>query len=306
MANTLATLTQQFDKDIVTPLQAYSMGKKLIPLNPKFSGQGIGVINIKTARYIARADAVTNYDLQDTIGDTVDLNGFELFIPIQQDEIKIKRRDWEAYAYAGVPIESDIATDMSQKIATEQSKVILDGWKPKKNGDYVIKGMLQVAKETVELSDYSSFGKALKDVNSSITKLKQNFIYSADGYNVTYSTNLMDEVGANYDTGRLETELILTSLNRGVTGTPGQIFEGPTLPDDTALVSPVASQGNKTYFDIIETQQPKNNLWFADGNADSGDVKGRQYGALVPRFKHLNTATMLDPCVVKIAARSPG
>ena len=80
---------------------------------------------------------------------------------------------------------------------------------------------------------------------------------------------------------------------------PGRVFESIDLEPGTAMVSPIASQENIRYFDILETQVPTNYLWFEEGNVDTGDVKLRQVGALVPRFKHLDDDG-LDVCVCAI------
>lgn len=300
MTNALAVLGRQFDTAIIPTLQANSIGKMLMPVNPALSGQGLGVLSVETFNYVARAEAVNDYDIQQDIGDPVDITGKITKIPVQQDDAIIKRRNWDAYTKKGVPIQNDLAQDMAVNIALKQSKIIVDGWAP--NGtDYLIKGMFQVAKNTVTGADSGTFGNMLKNVAGAIAKLKEEKIYS-QGYNLTLPSFNAGELDASIQYGVSEYQLVLDLLNKGFPkgSGPGQIIESTDLTAGYGFVSPVATPENIRFFDIVETQIPVNQLWFQDGNEESGDVNVRQIGALVPRFKHL-TSTATDPCVCAIS-----
>lgn len=298
--NALAILGRQFDTAIIPTLRANNIGKMLMPINPALSGQGLGVLSVETFNYVARAEAVTDYDIQQNIGDPVDIQGKIIKIPVQQDDAIIKRRNWDAYINKGVPIQNDLAQDMAVNIALQQTKVIVDGWAP--NGtDFMIKGLFKVAKNTHSGADSGTFGNMLKNVTQSIGVLKGEKVYSL-GYNFTIPSFNMAELEASIQYGVKETTLILEALNRGLPPgqQPGQIYESPDLTAGTGFVSPVATPENMRFFDIVETQIPVNQLWYQDGNEESGDVNVRQIGALVPRFKHL-TSSATDPCVCAIS-----
>lgn len=295
----LDVIGKQFDKAIVPTLQAQTIGKKLIPINGDLSGKGLGVLTVKTMRYVARAEASNSYDIQQDIEDTVDVDSIDTRIPVQQDDVKIKRRDWDAYALQKIPLENDLAIDMAGNIALKQTTIVVDGWKP--TGSYKIKGMYQVAGNSVEATSFDAFKGAIKTFAACVTKLKTSKIYS-QGYNAVVASDIMAELEASCsDAGIQEMDLALNILNRAAPAgsKPGQIYESPDLADGTGFVAPIASQENLRYFDLIETQQPKNHLWFDNGNEQSGDVYVRQLAALVPRFKHLNKTTLTDPCVCK-------
>lgn len=297
----LDILRKQFDDSVVPVLRATSVGRELMPVNPKLSGKGLGVLSVETLQYVARAGAVTNYDIQNDNYDTVDIKSFPTRIPVQQDDVMIKYRDWKAYQLKNIPLENDLSTDMTANIVVEQDNIIVDGWKP--NGtDYEIKGLYQAAGNTVGGADTGTYGNLTKAVTQAISKLKLSGIYS-QGYNLSIAPFNFAELDASESAnGNPETDRILKILNRSapVGGQPGQIIEVPALAAGTAMVSPVASQANLRFFDIIETQTPQNNLWYADGNTTTGDIKMQQTAALVPRFKHLNKATMTDPCICTI------
>lgn len=298
----LTHLKDLFDPTIIPVLTAQSVGRQLMPINPELSGQGLGVLTVDTLRYVARSGAITNYDIQKDIEDTIDIESLQVRVPVQQDMVRIKYRDWLAYQKKKIPIEADISTDMTAKIAREQDKIISDGWKPQ-GANYLIKGMHQVAGNSVTGADSGTYGNVKAAVVSSISKLKISGIYSR-GYNLSMAPfNHAELMDSENDNGKEEAAAILKILNAAApNGTqPGQIYEVPDLAAGTAMVSPVASQENLRFFDIIELQVPENDLWY-DGGRPKGDIMMEQVGALVPRFKHLDPDTLTDPCVCKITS----
>ena len=300
MVNALANLQNQWDKDIVPTLYSQEIWRRLMPVNPTLSNKGIGVLNIKTLKYVARGNAVINMDIQQDIADTADISSANLNIPVQQDDCIIKNRDWQAYQLQNIPIGSDLAMDMAANIAVQRNALVAMGWKPD-GTNYDIKGMYQVADNTVSGLDFDTFGNAYKTFAAAIKELKKDNIYS-QGYNaIVSSLNYGELEGSVTSTGVDEMSLVLKLLNRDAPpGTmPGAVFECSDLADGTAMVAPVASQANLRYFDVIETQEPFNHMWFKDGNQDSGDIMVRQLGAMVPRFKHLNSQGK-DPCICTI------
>lgn len=299
--NALATIGRQFDTAIIPTLRANSIGKTLMPVNPELSGKGLGILSVETFNYVARAEAAIDYDIQQNIGDPVDITGSILKIPVQQDDAVIKRRNWDAYVQRGVPIQNDLALDMAQNVAIQQTKLIVDGWAP--NGStYTIKGMFQVAKNTFSGADSGTFGNMLKNTAGALGVLKGTEKVYSQGYNLCLPTFNMGELDASIQYGVSEASLILELLNRGFpkgTG-PGQIIECTDLTAGYGFVAPVATAENLRFFDLVETQIPVNQLWYEGGNEESGDVNVRQIGALVPRFKHLTTSAT-DPCVCGIS-----
>lgn len=297
----LENLRKQFDDSVVPVLRAQSVGRQLMPVNAKLSGKGLGVLTVDTLQYVARAGAITNYDIQNDNEDTVDIKSFPTRIPVQQDDVLIKYRDWKAYQLKGIPLENDLSTDMTSNIVAEQDKLIVDGWKPD-GTNYEIKGLYNVAGNTVSASDGGTYGNLKSAVTSGISLLKADGVYSV-GYNLGLASfNFAEAMDSENSTGKEELPAILKILNSSAPNgsQPGQIIEVPDLTAGTGMITPVASQANLRFFDIIETQTPQNNLWYADGNTKTGDIKMQQTAALVPRFKHLNTSTMTDVCVCSI------
>jgi uncharacterized linocin/CFP29 family protein len=295
----LDALRDQFDPTIVPVLRANSIGRQLMPINTELSGKGLGVLTVETLQYVARSEATTNLDIQQDNYDTIDIKRFPTTVPVQQDDVIIKYRDWQAYQLKGIPIENDVSTDMTANIVREQDKLIIDGWKPD-GTNYEIKGMYNVAGNSVSASDGGTYGNLKAAVISGISLLKEDGVYS-NGYNLSLAPfNYAELMDSENSYGKEEYDAILRALNTNLSTPVGRIFEAPDLAAGTGMISPVATQENRRFFDLIETQPIMNNLWFADGNEKTGDIKMQQVGAIVPRFKHLDPSTMTDVCICKI------
>ena len=295
----LDALRDQFDPTIVPVLRANSVGRQLMPINTELSGKGLGVLTVETMQYVARSGATTNYDIQQDNYDTVDIKRFPTRVPVQQDDVLIKFRDWQAYQLKGVPLENDLSTDMTANIVREQDTLVVDGWKPD-GTNYEIKGLYQAAGNTVSASDGGTYGNLKSAVVSGISLLKADGVYS-NGYNLGLAPfNYQELTDSENQYGKEEFEAVIKALNTNLPTPVGRIFEVPDLAAGTGMITPVATQENTRFFDLIETQPIINNLWYKDGNETTGDIKMQQVGAIVPRFKHLNTSTMTDVCICSI------
>lgn len=294
MANALKDLGKAWDRDIVAVLAEQTIGRKLMPKNETLSGKGLGMTSVETRSYTARSGAIINYDIQEDLEDAVDITSKTLKIPVQQDDARIKRRDWEAYKLAGVAIDNDIAIDMAANVAAQEDAMILDGWKPD-GTNYEIKGMYQVANNTYNGGDFGTVGNALAAVANGISLLRADKIYSM-GWNLTLNPVQYGELEASYSTTLgLEYEAVLKMLNRNAPGNPGRIYESSSMADGYGMLSPVATPGNKRFFDLVVAQEPKHDIWYETSEA-TGPIRARLVGALVPRFKHLDSSD-LDNCI---------
>ena len=291
MANTLNTLGKVWDKAIVPVLQEQSVGRRLIPLNTTVSGMGIGMTSVASISYTATAGAVINYNIQNNIEETVDTTTEVLKIPVQQDDRTIDRRAWESYKLNGTPIDNDMAFDMAANVAAAEDAMIINGWIPD-GANYETLGMFQVAGNTFAGSSFATYGNAIAAVAGAIGELRATKIYS-QGWNMTLNyTQYAELVGSQSPMGISEYEQVVKMLN--MNGAGGQIFESSNIVAGNGMISPVASSANIRFFDLVEAQRPKYELWFEDPK-DSGPIKSRLLGAVVPRFKHLSSSQ--DDCI---------
>ena len=299
MANALKDLGKQWDKDIVAVLGEQTIGRKLIPKNEGLSGKGLGMTSVETRSYTARSGAIINYDIQEDLEDAVDITAKTLLIPVQQDDARIKRRDWEAYKLAGVSIANDIAIDMAANIAEKEDAMIVNGWKPD-GTNYAVKGMYQVAANTYGGASFGTVGSALAAVANAIALLRADKIYSV-GWNLVLNPVQYGELEASYSTTLgLEYDAVLKMLNRNAPGAPGRIYESSNITAGTGMVAPVATAANKRFFDLVIAQEPKHDLWY-ETSPDTGPIHVRLLGAVVPRFKHLDSSSE-DVCICTLTS----
>ena len=298
MSNALKNLGKAWDAAIVAVLGEQTIGRKLIPKNEALSGKGLGMTSVETRAYTARSDAVINYDIQEDLEDAVDITSKTLKIPVQQDDTRIKRRDWEAYKLAGVNIDNDIAIDMAAKVAEKEDAMIIKGWAPD-GATYYVKGMYKVANNThAAAAGSDTVGATLAALANAIAELRADHIYSM-GWNLVLNPVQYGELEASYSTTLgLEYEQVLKMLNRNAPGNPGRVYESSSIDAGTGMVSPVATAANKRFFDLIIAQEPKHDIWY-ETSEDTGPIRARLLGALVPRFKHLDSSD-LDDCICTI------
>lgn len=301
MTNSFVDIGREWDKQIVPVLRASSIGRKLIPLNAKLSGKGIGQTSVKTFGYGASAAAITDYNLVSMMEDSVSVSDLSVQIPIQQDSIKIPRRTWEAMIQGGYTPQADQAVDMASKLSLELDQLIIDGWKPD-GTNYEIKGLFQIAGNSTAGADFATAGNAIVSVGTLLGMLQDDGIFS-EGYNLTLATTQYQQLlGSTLTNGNSEFERVRQILNVDAPqGTmPGRIFQSSILTAATGIITPVATEGNMRFFDLVEAQQPKNYLSYEGGDMDLGDILLKQVGACVPRFKHVSSS--VDNAVGKFTA----
>ena len=297
MVSALEKIGKYLDKQIVPVLKSQSIIRQLIPLNVELSGKGIGLTAVETFNYAATGGASTDYMIHESQADTMDVTSDVLKIPIQQQEITIDARTWKMMIAGGANIESDSAAEMAANISVEQDVNGILAWKP--NGtDVEIDGLYTVAGNTFGGATFGTYGNAIKAVAAAKKALKASNIKSV-AYNLTLHGDQFAELDASESTTGLEEwGKVNRILNNGVDNGPGMILESNDLTAGTGMVTPIASQENKRFFDLIEAQKPMNRV-FVIGDPETSPVHIRQVAALTQRFKHLDGSNN-DPCVCSL------
>ena len=294
MTNALADIGATLDGKIVPVLQGESVLRKLIPLNTELSGKGIGMTSVDTFNYVATGGASTDYMINEKQADTMDITKDSLRIPVQQQEITVDARTWAAMQMGGSDIEADAIQEMTSNIVAEQDINGIAGWKP--NGtDIEIDGLYSVAGNTFAGATYGTYGNAILAASSVKKALKADKVKST-AYNMTLHGDQFAELESSVSTtGVEEYKQVLRILNNGSLLGEGQILESNDLTAGTGMITPIASQENLRYFDLIEPQAPMNKL-FVIGDEDTSPIHIRQVAALTQRFKHLDSSDN-DVCV---------
>lgn len=297
MVSALESIGKYLDTTILPVLKAQSVIRKLIPLNTALSGNGIGMMAIETFNYVATGGASTDYMIHESQADSMDITSDILKIPVQQQEITIDARTWATMVANGTNIEADSAMEMAANIAIEQDINGIVGWKP--DGTNVeIDGLYSVAGNTYGGATFATYGNALAAVANAKKLLKADNIFSS-AYNLTLHGDQFAELEQSESTtGVEEWSKVLRILNNSAENVGGQILESNDLTAGTAMVTPIASQENIRYFDLIEAQAPMNRV-FIIGDDQTSPTHIRQVAALSQRFKHLDGSGN-DPCVCTV------
>ena len=297
MVSALEAIGKYLDREVVPVLQGQSVLRKLIPLNTTLSGKGIGMTAVDTFNYTATGGASTDYMINESQADTMDITKDTLKIPVQQQELTIDARTWKAMIVNGTKIEADSIQEMTANIVAEQDTNGIAGWKP--DGTAIeIDGMYSVAGNTFAGATFGTYGNAIKAATNAKKELKTDNVYST-AYNMTLHGDQFAELDASLSTtGVEEWKQVLRILNNGVLTGPGQILESNDLTAGQGMVTPIASQENKRYFDLVEAQKPMNRV-FVIGDPETSPTHIRQVAALTQRFKHLDGSNN-DVCVCSL------
>ena len=289
MVSALETIGKYLDRQIVPVLKSQSIIRKLIPLNTELSGKGIGLTAVETFNYAATGGASTDYMIQEHQSDTMDVTSDTLKIPVQQQEITIDARTWKMMVSNGTKIDSDSAAEMAANISIEQDTNGIQSWKP--DGTNVeIDGLYSVAGNTYAGASFGTYGNAILAATNAKKELKADNIRS-NGYNMTLHGDQYAELEGSLSTTGVEE---MPQVKR-ILGAGGEVLESNDLTAGTGMVTPIASQENKRFFDLVEAQAPMNRV-FVIGDPDTSPVHIRQVAAMTQRFKHLDSSDN-DACV---------
>ncbi len=292
MVSALEAIGKYLDREIVPVLKSQSIIRKLIPLNTQLSGKGIGLTAVETFNYAATGGASTDYMIQEHQSDTMDVTSDTLKIPVQQQEITIDARTWKMMIANGTKIESDSAAEMAANISVEQDTNGIQSWKP--DGTNVeIDGLYSVAGNTYAGASFGTYGNAILAATNAKKELKADNIRS-NAYNLTLHGDQYAELEGSLSTTGVEE---MPQVKR-ILGAGGEVFESNDLTAGTGMVTPIASQENKRFFDLVEAQAPINRV-FVIGDPETSPVHIRQVAAMTQRFKHLDSSDN-DACVCTV------
>lgn len=220
----------------------------------------------------------------------------------QETKAKIPRRTFEEWKlqdptdYYVIQRIKDCARQMAKQVTAEIDKTIIQGW-TSENGNEV-KGFFKIAGLSHPGHDFGTYGGAQDTVAEGIKQLMCNHIHSR-WYNLVinpeqYNELFLSEKGPKTN----EFAKVIHILNQAETGGPGKVYATEHLDPGTGFISPVANSANMVYYDLIEAQQPKHYLMYANGDKDLGDIILSLKGAVTPRFGCLNPDG-LSPAVCK-------
>jgi uncharacterized linocin/CFP29 family protein len=283
MVNAIANIAKHFDKELIIPLQQRFIGRKLLPKNPELSGKGVGMESVDVWTLAALADATIALGLPEEFGDTADVVGDTLNIPILSEPFNIPRRMYESYKLAGIGIDSALSLEAAYRVQLKEEALILDGWAPD-GTNYVINGLYQAAGNTeATADDFATYGNAVDKTGLAIAELETDSIYGS--YNMVLNPVQKNELSGSYSTtGASEWDQVMKMLNGG------EIMSSPT---QTAATGMLLATSNKAYGDLVIPQDYKNQVKEDPKLGDLSPLYGMVYEALAPRIKQVNMVCTL-------------
>ena len=278
MVNAIANIAKYFDKELIIPLQQRFIGRKLLPKNPELSGKGVGMESVDVWTLAALADATIALGLPEEFGDTADVVGDTLNIPILSEPFNIPRRMYESYRLAGIGIDSALSLEAAYRVQLKEEALILDGWAPD-GTNYVINGLYQAAGNTeATADDFATYGNAVDKTGLAIAELETDSIYGS--YNMVLNPVQKNELSGSYSTtGASEWDQVMKMLNGG------EILSSPT---QTAATGMLLATSNKAYGDLVIPLDYKNQVKEDPKLGDLSPLYGMVYEALAPRIKQTN------------------
>ena len=289
MANTLADISNEFDKKLIQPLQKRAIGRKLIGVNQDLSGKGVGMESVDVWSLSDIADATIAMGLPDQFGDTADVTGDTLNIPILSEPFNIPRRMYESFKLKDINIDAQLAILAAFKVQEKEEALLLNGWAPD-GTNYLIDGLYQAANNTeATADDFGTYGNALQKISLAKTLLEDDTIYGP--YNLVLNTAQYNELlKSETTTGTEEWAKVLKLLNDGEDSGPATIYSSSVIAAGTGMMLPVADE---TYFDIVEPQGIKNELNEKSELGSNSPLFGMILESLAPRIKIPNAICKL-------------
>lgn len=294
----LSQVQNYIDKRIIPAVQRTAYGRQLLMLDKSKSGGGLGQIRIDYLKYVATAKPIISYKLMQDIEDTAVLVNNTVYPAKIQAEVLIERDKWEQLQTAGLNAYDVIADDLTKQYALQESSMIVNGWAMNDIAAPDLLGIRNVAGTTVVGLSFATRGNAIKSIGAAIAAAKAKGIY-AGAWNFTTGTDVITNLNASiYDSGIMEKDIVMRTLNEGQSTQYAQIFEDPDMPAGEGILTPVATPSNLSYMGYIEAQAPVLNMFYVNNDPVKSPVKITITGAGVPFFTHLTNNK--DDAVVKI------
>lgn len=264
------------DQELVNPLRAGNLIRKLLPLNTRIAGRGIK--NVDYYSITEMSDAMITYDIDtgEASTDNINVSVTNIAIPVIKKHFKIPRRDFDAFENQGIPFDTAAALSAGAMVTKAENSLGVQGWK-RDGSAYQINGLYQAAGNTTAGADFGTFGNALVSVANALAKFDEDNVF-ADSWNLVLNTTQRRELQKSVSTGLVEETLV-----RQILGPQGDIFVSADITAATGMLLPVDPTGQ--YFDLINPDGPKTVIGEDSKLPEYSDLFGTVIDFIVPRIK---------------------
>ena len=292
--NALQRAATYFDMEIVAPLRAKAMARKLISVKPAVKGKGIKSADI--LRVLDMGEAQIAYALPKEMSrDMIRITRESVNIPFLFKGYEVDRDDIAAWANQGIALDSAAAVSAAHAIAVQEDLAIIQGWKP--DGTlYQMPGLFQAGEaggeHYVTVKDFKTFGDATEAVSALMSQLELAYIYPP--FNLVLNpTEHGDLVARSSTTGNREYPTVLEILNGNLgMGGPGKIFSSPNIVAGKGMMLPVDTA--RVYFELLNPQPVRNVLGEDSKMPGISDITGTAFEALYVHVKQPKAIGIFD------------
>lgn len=284
-----------FDMEIVAPLRAKAMARKLISVKPAVKGKGIKSADI--LRVLDMGAAQIAYALpKDMSRDMIRITRESVNIPFLFKGYEVDRDDIAAWANQGIALDAAAAVSAAHAIAVMEDEAIIQGWIPD-GATYQMPGLFQAGEaggtKYVTQKNFATYGDATKAVSGLIAQLELKYVYPPFNLvlNPTEHANL---VASTSSTGTREYPVVHEILNGnlGAGGGPGKIFSSPNIVAGKGMMTPVDTA--RVYFELLNPQPVKNVLGEDSKMPGISDITGTAFEALYVHVKQPLAIGIMD------------
>ncbi|OPX62372.1 MAG: Encapsulating protein for peroxidase [Methanomassiliicoccales archaeon PtaB.Bin215] len=275
---------------MVEPMRQALIGRRLFQ---KVYNLPKGKYNVDVDRLTDMNEAQIAYGMPSEEGsrDAINIVRENFRLPFIWKDYEIKRQDLESYTSEGVSLESAAAINAAIQLAAKEDDLLLNGWAPKDDGAYVIKGLYQAAGQSYTTSkDFATFGNAIIAVSGARSLLWGQNVNGVN-FNLVINPTQYAELDASQSDGFDEMQKVMRLLNPVPGAYPGGVYQTTKITAGTGLLVPVDNAG--VYFDLVIGADAGNELGIDSKHPDTSPVFGRVWESAYPRVKQANALATL-------------
>ncbi|RLG34229.1 hypothetical protein DRN97_03010 [Methanosarcinales archaeon] len=273
--NSLEEFSKYVDAELVEPLRAVLIGRKIVPVTPE---HGLGVSAVEFHKIVEMGEGVVTYSFSDAGEDEINITPTTLKLPIHIKDYRIDRRHYESYREKGINIDNSTALSAAFVAANKEDATIIRGYA----GDgstYDIKGLYEGAGNTYAGSDFGTAGNPTDAVAGAMDALEQDDVPVSSCNLILHPTQRNELRALRNSYGIREEPEVLEMLNGGA------IYSSKALTAGTGLLIPTVNLA-RPYFDYFLGVDWRTEHGTESEHPDTSDLHGRVYSTGVLRIKH--------------------
>ncbi|MCE5255168.1 MAG: bacteriocin family protein [Actinomycetia bacterium] len=290
MASALERAANYYNRELIEPMRQATVNRRLFQ---KVTWLPKGKFNVDVDRMSDMNEAQIAFGMPSEEGsrDAINITRENFRLPFLWKDFETKRSDFEAFATQGVDLETSAMLSAGHMLALKEDELLIQGWVPKDDGVYAIKGLFQAAGQQYTTSkDFATFGNAKDAVAGARAKLWNKNVNGVN-FNLVLNPDQYGELDSSQQDGYDEMEKVMRLLNPVPGAYPGSVFQSTRIVSGSGLMVPVDNAG--TYFDLVIGADAQNDPGIDSRHPNTSPLYGRVWESLFPRVKHADAFIQL-------------